>query len=81
MKTPFQRWLKENVIDLHDMWASMGTVEKHEEGGTFKAFCEKQFGQRDIDCQDCGEPCETEMERAYECCSTHLEGYIYSLKN
>lgn len=35
----------------------------------------------DVTCQDCGEPCETKMEREYECCATHLESHIYSLRN
>jgi hypothetical protein len=32
-----------------------------------------------IGCRECGEECETEMQKEEELCSTHLESHIYSL--
>jgi hypothetical protein len=54
MKTPYQYWLDENETELRDSWSSMGSVEKHEEGGNFYAFCLSQFEQSDDVCKFCG---------------------------
>lgn len=40
---PYGVWLLENEIDLKDMWQSMGSVERFEEGGSFEAFCDQQY--------------------------------------